>query len=271
MTTTNESARETKSAEVEIEVPGTPEEVWRAIATGPGITSWFTRSEVEERKGGRAVSHFGAMGNSVGEVTVWDPPRRSVVETRDPGGPPLAIETTVEPRSGGKCLVRLVTSLFSSREDWDDQLESMEKGWKTFLYILRLYLTHFPGQPSSTIDAMGIAPMPEQSAWDAIRKSLGLADAVGGSLVQTTAPGAPRLAGKVDRAGDRELILLLDEPAPGVGLFSAFQISDQSCVFFRGYLYGPKAAAIAAREEPAWLAWVEKNFPFAQPRTPIEG
>ena len=25
--------------ELEVEVPGTPEEVWRAIATGPGITS----------------------------------------------------------------------------------------------------------------------------------------------------------------------------------------------------------------------------------------
>jgi hypothetical protein len=27
--------------QVEVEVPGTPEEVWQAIATGPGISSWF--------------------------------------------------------------------------------------------------------------------------------------------------------------------------------------------------------------------------------------
>ena len=27
--------------QVEVEVPGTPEEVWEAIATGPGISSWF--------------------------------------------------------------------------------------------------------------------------------------------------------------------------------------------------------------------------------------
>ena len=25
--------------ELEVEVPGTPEEIWRAIATGPGISS----------------------------------------------------------------------------------------------------------------------------------------------------------------------------------------------------------------------------------------
>lgn len=29
----------TRSIELEIEVPGTPEQVWRAIATGPGISS----------------------------------------------------------------------------------------------------------------------------------------------------------------------------------------------------------------------------------------
>jgi len=28
-----------REVQVEVEVPGTPEEVWRAIATGPGISS----------------------------------------------------------------------------------------------------------------------------------------------------------------------------------------------------------------------------------------
>jgi hypothetical protein len=31
-----------RSVQVEVEVPGTPEEeVWQAIATGPGISSWL--------------------------------------------------------------------------------------------------------------------------------------------------------------------------------------------------------------------------------------
>ena len=33
--------------EKEIEVPGTPEQVWEAIATGPGITAWFMPAEVD--------------------------------------------------------------------------------------------------------------------------------------------------------------------------------------------------------------------------------
>src|SRR3990170_123319 len=47
-----------RSVEAEVEVPGTPEEVWQAIATGPGISSWFVPTRVEERVGGAAISDF---------------------------------------------------------------------------------------------------------------------------------------------------------------------------------------------------------------------
>ena len=40
-----------RSIQVEIEVPGTPEEVWQAIATGPGIPAWFVPAEFEEEEG----------------------------------------------------------------------------------------------------------------------------------------------------------------------------------------------------------------------------
>ena len=40
-----------RSMTVEFEVAGTPEEVWQAIATGPGISSWFVPTEIEERNG----------------------------------------------------------------------------------------------------------------------------------------------------------------------------------------------------------------------------
>ena len=40
-----------RSIQVEVEVPGTPEEVWQAIATGPGISSWFVPAEFEEQDG----------------------------------------------------------------------------------------------------------------------------------------------------------------------------------------------------------------------------
>ena len=37
----------------EIEVDASPEEVWEAIATGPGVDAWFMgRNEIEPRDGG---------------------------------------------------------------------------------------------------------------------------------------------------------------------------------------------------------------------------
>ena len=50
---------EERSLEIEVQVPGTAEEVWRAIATGPGISSWYVPHQVEEREGGAAVASFG--------------------------------------------------------------------------------------------------------------------------------------------------------------------------------------------------------------------
>jgi uncharacterized protein YndB with AHSA1/START domain len=41
-----------RSVQVEVEVPGTPEQVWQAIATGPGVSAWFVPTEVEGRIGG---------------------------------------------------------------------------------------------------------------------------------------------------------------------------------------------------------------------------
>lgn len=70
-----------RSVEAEAEVPGTPEEVWQAIATGPGISSWFVPSQVDERVGGTTLANFGPGMESVGTITTWDPPRRYVAET----------------------------------------------------------------------------------------------------------------------------------------------------------------------------------------------
>src|SRR5260370_30273371 len=96
-----------RSVQVEVEVPGTPEEVWQAIATGSGVSSWFVPTESEERVGGAVTAHFGPSMDSTATVTAWDPPRRFAAESPDlgPDAPTLATEWTVESRSGGTFLV----------------------------------------------------------------------------------------------------------------------------------------------------------------------
>src|SRR4051794_16470625 len=100
-----------RSVQVEVEVPGTPEEVWQAIATGPGISSWFVPTEFEG-KGGNPVAmkkNFGPGMKSVSAVTAWDPPHMYAAEAKGWGGsPPMATEWTVEARAGGVCIVRVV-------------------------------------------------------------------------------------------------------------------------------------------------------------------
>ena len=69
--------------ELTFEVPGTPEQVWDAIATAGGITSWFLPTDLEERVGGAIVTHMGEGASSEGTVTAWDPPRRLAYEEPD--------------------------------------------------------------------------------------------------------------------------------------------------------------------------------------------
>src|SRR5437016_7215334 len=121
-----------RSIQVEVEVPGTPEEVWQAIATGPGISSWMVPAEFEEQ-GGKPVAvkmNFGPGMEMRSPVTDWEPPRKWATQyVGMPGSPPIANEWSVEARGGGLCIVRFVQSLFASTDDWDDQLEAGNAAW----------------------------------------------------------------------------------------------------------------------------------------------
>ena len=146
-----------RSVQVEVEVPGTPEQVWQAIATGPGVGAWFVPTEVDGRVGGTVTPHFGGGMDSVSTITEWDAPHRFVAEgSWGPNAPTMATEWTVEARDGGTCMVRVVHSLFAETDDWDNQLTGIESGWPSFFRILRLYLEHFAGQPSSQIQLMAM-------------------------------------------------------------------------------------------------------------------
>jgi uncharacterized protein YndB with AHSA1/START domain len=260
------------SVEVETEVPGTPEEVWQAIATGPGISAWFVPTKLEEREGGAIVLDFGPGMESKAVITAWDPPRRFVGESKShmgPGSPTVADEWTVEAKSGGTCRVRVVHSWFASTDDWDNQYEGVEKGWPAFFRILKIYLAHFRGQPSEVIPLMAMSSESKSVVWDRLLGSLGLARLAQGQRVET-ARRAPRLAGIVERVVDKEyeeLLLRLEEPTPGVAHLLPVVMGGQVCLSVRLYLYGVQARAVAAREAPVWQAWINGLLPPADAAT----
>jgi len=256
-----------RSVQVEVEVPGTPEQVWEAIATGPGITSWFVPSRIEKEGGvpKRLICSFGPGMDSVAELTAWDPPHRLAAENAwAPNMPPVATEWIVEARAGGKCVVRVVHSLFASTDDWDNQLESTEMGWPGFFRILRLYLTHFRTLRCAPIQVMGFASKPLAGAWDDLAGPLALNGVRAGQEWRAPRHVVPALGGVIEFVGEGKhpsVLLRLNEPAPGIANLGAFDCSGVQ-VMIALYLYGDKAAAVAAKEEPAWRAWMHERFPM---------
>lgn len=258
-----------RSVQQEVEVPGTPEEVWKAIATGPGISSWFVPTEVETGDGGTPktmVSHFSPEPgmDSIATVTTWDPPRRFVAETPPdgPNAPPVATEWSVEAKSGDVCVVRVVHSWFASSDDWDNQFEGHEQGWVSFFRILRLSLAAFRGQPSAAFQLMGFTPAPAAAAWTTLARPLGLLDASAGQKT-TSSADAPRLSATVESVGVPEfpeMLLRLEEPTPGIAHLFAMSMGGTTIVPVRLYLYGDRAATVAASEEPRWKAWINEQF-----------
>jgi uncharacterized protein YndB with AHSA1/START domain len=257
-----------RSVLVEVEVPGTPEEVWKAIATGPGISSWFMPTAFEESDGKPVAvkTSFGPGMEVRSPVTAWDPPRMFVAQGEGWGGaPPIAIEWSVEARAGGICVVRVVHSLFASTDDWDNQLEAGTFAWPAFFGTLRIYLTHFRGQRSAIMQLAAPAAGTDAEAWEALTAALGVK---GLSVGQSwTAPAdAPALSGVVEYVTQSpyDALLRLDKPGPGVAALGAFTFpgGDQSMVAMNFYLYGDQAAETVARVTPLWEAWFQERFPM---------
>ena len=251
--------------QAEVEVPGTPEEVWKAIATGPGITSWLVPAQVDERVGGEVRCTFGPGMDSLATITEWDPPRRFIADSRDdvgPDGPTVATEWIVEARGGGRCVVRVVHRWFSESDDWDNQYEGHTYGWQSFFRVLRLYLAHFRGQRGVPVQVMGVTAPPKEAAWEAWTRPLGLFGASVGQRVQTPAD-APPLAGTVEWAGQpawpEDLLIRLDAPAPGIAHLVPHPMG-QVYLTMRLYLFGDDADHAAAQAQSAWQDWLNEHF-----------
>ena len=229
------------------------------------MSSWFTPTTVDEHVGGAITFDFGdencGDATSSGKVTAWEPPARFCYEEYSWSGdaPPVATEVVVTSYSGDRYVVRMVHSLFTEKDDWDDELESFETGWPGFFEVLRVYLKHFPGKPAAAIRAMASHPGSEAQAWSTMTAALNHAGANVGD--RRAAPSdAPRLAGVVERvhqdAQSRELMLRLDEPGDGIAVIGTFQMGDQARGVASIFFYGGDPTDIAAAEQTKWTTWL---------------
>jgi len=262
-----------RSIQVEVEVPGTPEEVWRAIGTGAGISSWFVPTTMEEHNGGNMVCKFGPGPEfeSHATMTAWKPPHYFAAEgPLGPNAPTMATEWFVEAKSGGTCIVRVVHSLFADTDDWDNQLTGTESGWPTFFAILKLVLKHYRDQQVHVIHELRFPAASSDDAWATLAAALGVTGATPGEK-RSSLPGVPPVSGTVvltRQTKDNEMVLHLEQPAPGVAMFYAMPCGGPVMVSVNFYLFGDQAAAVVARDEAKWRAWMAAHFPPAASAAP---
>ena len=248
--------------EMTVELPGTPEQVWHAIATGEGISSWFIRTDLEGREGGAIVTYMGEGMSSPGEVTGWDPPRRMEYEepewaslggAEDAQVTPLVTEWLVEARSGGTCVVRVVSSAFGTGADWEEPFfDTMREGWVEFFTHLELYLRDFPGQQAVSLEIVREEAVTAPAMWQAVTGDLGLPDEAGKPVDMRG------LAGHVDQVTGTRMLVRLTDPYPGyVSVWCGEFSPGKAMVNIHAYLFGPEAENYVEREEPGWKSWLD--------------
>jgi uncharacterized protein YndB with AHSA1/START domain len=252
--------------EMEFLVPGTPEQVWAAMATGPGNTAWFTKTTIEGRVGGELRFHFGPDTTSSGEVTAWEPPKLFGYVERGwaPDAPPVATEITITSRAGGKCVVRMVHSLFAATDEWDDQLEGFESGWPGFFAVLRLYLAHFADSPAASFMTMSTTTGTQAEVWKRYTEALNLVGANVGDRREIDAP-VGKFAGTVELVHQDEkvrmILIRLHAPAPGVALIGTYGAGDKVNASATVYFYGDAAETLASASELVWRTGLSELFP----------
>ena len=245
--------------EIEFEVPGSPDEVWQAIATAGGISSWMMPTELDGRVGGAVTFHMGPEAQSHGQVTAFEPGRRIVYEedwatlVGQSGADvtPLVSEFLVEARSGGTCVVRVVTSAFGTGADWENEFfAEMSRGWAPMLDNLRLYMTHFRGDHATQLWASATCGGTPEVTIVAVRDALGIAGAVGEACT------ARDLDGIVERALEYHFLIRVERPLTGMLSFFAYDSGESTTVQLIGYLFGTDPASYVAREQQAWCEWL---------------
>jgi len=237
----------------EFEIAATPEQVWDAIATGPGIDSWFMgRTEVDPGDGGTVRTAFADYAPE-STVTAWEPSKRFAYHSGEAeDGRFIAYEFLIEGRDKGSTVVRTVTSGFLPGDDWETEYDAMTKGGAMFLRTLVEYLTHFAGRSATPITAFGPPVSDWPQAWAALHDELGLGGTVAaGDRLRFVPAGGRPVEGEV---------YLVNPHALGVRTNAALYR------FVRGF-QGPMVAMhhIFADVEPqatarSWESWLARVF-----------
>lgn len=179
----------------EIELPATPEQVWEAVATGPGNLRWLFPMEIEPWEGG-------AVSRGPSTVTVWDPPGRFATRSENKDGFSGALEYLITVRDGDRTVLRTVIRWVHSGivdDGWEIRADAAEKHTDFYHHTLGQYLRYFNGRPAIYVQIEQPATATEANAFTVLRRGLGITDDVAeGGTVLLTLPRLDPLDAVVD-------------------------------------------------------------------------
>lgn len=229
------------------EVLATPEQVWEAIATGPGVNSWYMgRTQIEAGVVQTAFEDF----TLTYPVTAWEPGRRLTYGGEpDATGRFEAFEFLIEGREGAATVLRAVTSGFLPGDDWAEEFEAMGYGLDLFFATLITYLRHFAGQVAAPLTAQGHPVSDWTAAWAGLFDRLGIKDPKPGDPVTFTVDGIGRIDGTVYHVSAQTLGI-----RTGDAIYR-FSQGYQGVFYAMHHLFADTDPTGARR---AWTAWLER-------------
>ncbi len=133
-----------KKVIAEISIDADAGTVWRAVSEGEEIKRWFcSDARVTPGAGGAVWMSFGEGMDWETPIEIWEPGRH--LRTADPAPSKIAVDYFIE-SSGGETVLRIVHSGFAA-DAWDDEIDTLNAGWRTFAANLKHYLERHRGQP----------------------------------------------------------------------------------------------------------------------------
>ena len=155
----------TRALETEIEIAAPVEAVWKALTDARELANWFPL-EAGENPDGTVWMAWRNDYKWTSRIEISEPPRHlrtvsveDVMVAEQPEGENKKSETiTFEPTAtdvylearGGKTVLRLVHSGFSTATEWDELYDATRRGWNFQLWSLQHYLTKHRGTPRIT-------------------------------------------------------------------------------------------------------------------------
>ncbi|MFD7868712.1 SRPBCC family protein [Streptomyces sp. NPDC057682] len=241
-------------------LPAPPDQVWEAVATGPGNLGWLYPMEIEPRVGGRVTR---------GDATVlaWEPPRHLAVKATQEGGFSNTLTYRVEPADDGTSHLRMGihwvhTGVVDEAWQWDAKTDVAEKYVDFHQHALAEYLRHFAGRRAVYVRAQCPEPTADPADFAALRRRLGVPDgAVAGDRFPLLVPGPGN--GPVEAVVDWTGPDFLGLRGPDA-LYRFFNGSSWNVPIWLGHhLFAEDADEERATEE--WTAWLHDTLGRAVP------